>query len=91
MAVTHDEMTEMHNRLVAAHGDEAIELASMISFFWHTTVAHGPLREINFAVLMDCVRSHMQANNIRLKAFEHALHDVDRASETLSYLARLPD
>jgi hypothetical protein len=91
MAATYEEIITLRNRLIAEHGDHAVELASMVSFFWYTTQAYGAARDANFTLLMTCVRSELSRKGISLSAFERAVKGLDQVNETLTYLSRLND
>lgn len=91
MAATYDEVLLLRNQLIAEHGIETVELASMLLFFWYASGNLGVARDMNFPLLARCANHYMRDNGIPMKMLQDAIDGLERANKTLTYLASLPD
>lgn len=86
-----NEALQMHRKLVAKHGEEAVTMAYTLKFFTHLADAHGGAGYY-MNVLAGTISLVVEEKiGLNIDQFAQVLIDVNQANETLCYLLAEPD
>lgn len=92
MSATRNEIAQIGDSLTSHHRHEALALASMLGFFFHSIPAElRDKRDFHMQTLWTCVRSEMQRLEMTRDEIMAAGASIKRANETLALLERLAD
>ena len=91
MAITLNEVSTLHNRLIIEHGIDVIELATTFSWAMRSSRSSPVVIQKHMTTLVKCVNARLKELGVSRTQFERAMKDLERTNQTIDIINAIPD